>query len=88
MSDFAGTIASAYDIPNLQLAVDAYLEVADRTHTLVGFGGPVHHMELSLSALVHDYGFGRGASTRPWSSRCPIPKLGLGSWSSSAAGWT
>ena len=49
---------ATYDLPNLQLALDAYLDAAGRTHTLVGFGGPVHHMEMSLSALVHDYGFG------------------------------
>jgi ATPase family associated with various cellular activities (AAA) len=47
-----------YDLPNLQLALDAYLAEAGREHSLIGFGGPVHHMELSLAGLVHDFGFG------------------------------
>jgi ATPase family associated with various cellular activities (AAA) len=51
------TIAE-YDLPNLQLALDAYLGNADREHSLIGFGGPVHHMELSLAGLVHEFGFG------------------------------
>jgi ATPase family associated with various cellular activities (AAA) len=49
---------AVYDLPNLQLALEAYLEREDRGHSLVGFGGPVGHMELSLAGLVHDYGFG------------------------------
>jgi cell division protease FtsH len=53
----AETIA-AYDLPNLQLALDAYLADAGRQHSLIGFGGPVHHMELSLAGLVHEFGFG------------------------------
>jgi hypothetical protein len=47
-----------YDLPNLQLALDAYLAEAGREHSLIGFGGPVHHLELSLAGLVHDFGFG------------------------------
>jgi ATPase family associated with various cellular activities (AAA) len=53
----AETIAD-YDLPNLQLALDAYLADAGREHSLLGFGGPVHHMELSLAGLVHEFGFG------------------------------
>jgi ATPase family associated with various cellular activities (AAA) len=53
----AETIAD-YDLPNLQLAFDAYLADPGREHSLIGFGGPVHHMELSLAGLVHEYGFG------------------------------
>jgi ATPase family associated with various cellular activities (AAA) len=49
---------AVYDLPNLQLALDAYLEGDGRRHSLIGFGGPVTHMELSLAGLVHDYGFG------------------------------
>jgi hypothetical protein len=45
------TIA-AYDRPNLQLALDAYLEGPGREHTLVGFGGAHRMMDASLSALV------------------------------------
>jgi cell division protease FtsH len=47
-----------YDLPNLQLALDAYLGAAGREHSLIGFGGPVDHMEISLAGLVHDFGFG------------------------------
>jgi hypothetical protein len=53
-----GEAIAVYDLPNLQLALDAHLEGAGREHSLVGFGGPVGHMELSLAGLVHDYGFG------------------------------
>jgi hypothetical protein len=53
-----GEAIAVYDLPNLQLALDAYLEGTGREHSLVGFGGPVGHMELSLAGLVHDYGFG------------------------------
>jgi cell division protease FtsH len=53
----AETIAE-YDLPNLQLALDAYLAEAGRKHVLIGFGGPVYHMELSLAGLVHEFGFG------------------------------
>jgi ATPase family associated with various cellular activities (AAA) len=49
---------AVYDLPNLQLALDAYLQGDGRRHSLVGFGGPVGHMELSLAGLVHDFGFG------------------------------
>jgi ATPase family associated with various cellular activities (AAA)/AAA+ lid domain len=49
---------AVYDLPNLQLALEAYLEGDGRQHSLVGFGGPVGHMELSLAGLVHDFGFG------------------------------
>jgi hypothetical protein len=49
---------AVYDLPNLQLALDAYLQGDGRQHRLVGFGGPVGHMELSLAGLVHDFGFG------------------------------
>jgi ATPase family associated with various cellular activities (AAA) len=49
---------AGYDLPNLQLALDAYLAEAGRQHSLIGFGGAVHHMELSLAGLVHEYGFG------------------------------
>ena len=41
-----------YDRPNLQVAVDAYLSQAERSAELVGFAGPLPHMELSLSQLV------------------------------------
>jgi ATPase family associated with various cellular activities (AAA)/AAA+ lid domain len=51
------TIA-VYDLPNLQLALDAYLGAEGREHSLTGFGGPVDHMEISLAGLVHDFGFG------------------------------
>ena len=53
-----GETVAAYDLPNLQLGLDAYLADPGRTHRLVGFGGPVGHSEMSLSGLVHDYGFG------------------------------
>ncbi|MDX6698075.1 MAG: hypothetical protein QOE65_1472 [Solirubrobacteraceae bacterium] len=43
---------AAYDRPNLQLALDAYLEAPGREHTLVGFGGAHRMMEASLAALV------------------------------------
>jgi hypothetical protein len=49
---------ASYDLPNLQLALDAYLDGDDREHTLIGFGGPVGYAEMSLSGLVHDIGFG------------------------------
>ena len=49
---------ATYDLPNLQLALDAYLEADGREHTLIGFGGPVGYAEMSLSGLVHDIGFG------------------------------
>ena len=47
-----------YDLPNVQLALEAYLERAGVEHRLVGFGGPVGYSEMSLSGLVHDIGFG------------------------------
>ncbi|HEV2874673.1 MAG TPA: AAA family ATPase [Thermoleophilaceae bacterium] len=49
---------AVYDLPNLQLALDAYLGAEGREHSLIGFGGPVDHMEISLAGLVHDFGFG------------------------------
>ena len=49
---------ATYDLPNLQLALEAYLDRGGRQHSLLGFGGPVGHMELSLTGLVHDFGFG------------------------------
>jgi hypothetical protein len=49
---------AVYDLPNLQLALDAYLGATGVEHSLIGFGGPVDHMEISLAGLVHDYGFG------------------------------
>src|SRR5688572_29334613 len=53
----ADAIAS-YDLPNLQLALDAYLETQAVEHRLVGFGGDLGYAEMSLSGLVHDFGFG------------------------------
>jgi hypothetical protein len=53
-----GESVASYDLPNLQLAIDAYLERSGREHSLVGFGGPVGFAEMSLSGLVHDIGFG------------------------------
>jgi hypothetical protein len=53
-----GESVAPYDLPNLQLALDAYLDGAGREHSLIGFGGPVGHMEMSLAGLVHDFGFG------------------------------
>jgi hypothetical protein len=47
-----------YDLPNLQLALDAYLERDGIEHRVVGFGGQISYVEMSLSGLVHDVGFG------------------------------
>jgi hypothetical protein len=47
-----------YDLPNLQLAIDAYLERDGVRHRVVGFGGHIGYAEMSLSGLVHDFGFG------------------------------
>jgi len=47
-----------YNLPNLQLALDAFLDREGREHSLIGFGGPVGFAEMSLSGLVHDIGFG------------------------------
>ena len=47
-----------YDLPNLQLALEAYLEQPDVEHQLVGFGGHLGFAEMSLAGLVHDRGFG------------------------------
>jgi ATPase family associated with various cellular activities (AAA) len=47
-----------YDLPNFQLAMDAYLERPDVDHRLVGFAGHLGYAEMSLSGLVHDVGFG------------------------------
>jgi ATPase family associated with various cellular activities (AAA) len=46
-----------YDMPNLQLALDAYLGRSEVKHRLVGFGGNLGFAEMSLSGLVHDIGF-------------------------------
>ena len=72
-----------YDLPNLQLALDAYLGAAGRQHSLIGLGGPVDHMEISLAGLVHDYGFWRrglcaGRSSR-WSGAARSPASRSGS---------
>jgi ATPase family associated with various cellular activities (AAA) len=53
----AETVAG-YDLPNLQLALDAYLKRSGVEHRLLGFGGHVEFIETSLSGLVHDAGFG------------------------------
>jgi ATPase family associated with various cellular activities (AAA) len=53
-----GTPVAQYDLPNLQLALDAYLERPGVVHELVGFGGHLGYAEMSLSGLVHDQGFG------------------------------
>jgi hypothetical protein len=53
-----GEEVASYDLPNLQLALDAYLDADEREHALIGFGGPVGYAEMSLSGLVHDVGFG------------------------------
>jgi hypothetical protein len=47
-----------YELPNLQLALDAYLEQPEAEHELVGFGGHLGYAEMSLAGLVHDHGFG------------------------------
>jgi hypothetical protein len=47
-----------YDLPNLQLALDAYLDQPEVEHQLVGFGGHIGYAEMSLAGLVHDRGFG------------------------------
>jgi ATPase family associated with various cellular activities (AAA) len=47
-----------YDLPNLQLALEAYLEQPEVEHQLVGFGGHLGYAEMSLTGLVHDRGFG------------------------------
>jgi hypothetical protein len=48
----------SYDLPNLQLALEAYLERDGLDHRLVGFGGHIGYAEMSLSGLVHDVAFG------------------------------
>jgi hypothetical protein len=53
-----GEAIAPYDLPNLQLALDAYLDRDGVNHRLVGFGGHMGMAEMSLSGLVHDYGFG------------------------------
>jgi hypothetical protein len=58
MFPVAGESISPYDLPNVQLAVDAYLERPDVEHRLVGFGGHLGYAEMSLAGLVHDVGFG------------------------------
>lgn len=53
-----GEVIAPYDLPNLQLALDSYLERDGITHRLIGFGGHLGHAEMSLAGLVHDFGFG------------------------------
>lgn len=53
-----GESVATYDLPNLQLALDAYLGENGRDHELLGFGGHVGYAEMSLAGLVHDFGFG------------------------------
>jgi len=43
---------AAYDQPNLQLALDAYLAEPGREHRLLGFGGAHETMQISLAMLV------------------------------------
>jgi hypothetical protein len=53
-----GEAIAPYDLPNLQLALDAFLEQPEIEHELVGFGGHLGYAEMSLAGLVHDLGFG------------------------------
>jgi ATPase family associated with various cellular activities (AAA) len=53
-----GEAIAEYDLPNLQLALDAYLEQPDVQQRLVGFAGHIGYAEMSLTGLVHDVGFG------------------------------
>jgi hypothetical protein len=53
-----GMPVAQYDLPNLQLALDGYLERPGIEHELVGFGGHLGYAEMSLAGLVHDHGFG------------------------------
>jgi ATPase family associated with various cellular activities (AAA) len=53
-----GEAIAPYDLPNLQLAIDSYLERDGVSHRLIGFGGHLGHAEMSLAGLVHDFGFG------------------------------
>jgi hypothetical protein len=53
-----GEQIALYDLPNLQLALDSYLQAGEVEHRLIGFAGPVGFSEMSLSGLVHDAGFG------------------------------
>ena len=53
-----GMQVAQYDLPNLQLGLEAYLEQPGIEHRLVGFGGHLGHAEMSLSGLVHDQAFG------------------------------
>ena len=53
-----GESIAPYDLPNLQLAIQSYIEREGVDHRLVGFGGHVGYAEMSLSGLVHDFGFG------------------------------
>ena len=53
-----GETIATYELPNLQLALDAYLDQGGREHHLIGFGGHLGYAEMSLSGLVHDIGFG------------------------------
>ena len=46
------------ELPNLQLALTAYLERDGVEHELSGFGGPLEHADFSLTALVHDQAWG------------------------------
>jgi hypothetical protein len=49
-----GESVATYDLPNLQLALDAHLGENGRDHELIGFGGHVGYAEMSLAGLVHD----------------------------------
>ena len=53
-----GEGVAPYDLPNLQLALEAYFEEPEVEHQLVGFGGHLGYAEMSLAGLVHDRGFG------------------------------
>jgi hypothetical protein len=53
-----GEAIAPYDLPNLQLAIDAYIDRDGVDHRLVGFGGHLGFAEMSLSGLVHDVSFG------------------------------
>jgi ATPase family associated with various cellular activities (AAA) len=46
-----GEMIAPYDLPNLQLALDSYLERDRVTHRLIGFGGHLGHAEMSLAGL-------------------------------------
>lgn len=47
-----------HELPNLQLALESLLARDGIEHRLTGFAGPVEHVDLSLTGLVHDESFG------------------------------